>query len=544
MRALSSVVNRSVVALWSLGLLACSFHSATVDPDGATAPPDADSPPPVVRIARGVLQGTVEAGALSFKGIPYAAPPIGALRWRAPQPPAAWTGVRDASQFGSGCIATSVDMSSGLNQVIGGSEDCLTLNVWTSNATPSSPMPVMVFIHGGYFQQGSSADTFGGLPMYDGAYVAAHQPVVVVTINYRLGALGFLADSALAAADPDHHAGNYGLLDQIAALEWVQTNIAAFGGDPTRVMVFGQSAGGYSVCNLLVSPLANGLFSRAVIESGGCSVFPRATALAAGTRVEKALGCDTSPDIAGCLRATTANQAATAIPAYGWTYELSPNVDPGTLGQPMNVIAAAQQHHVPVIVGTNANEVASMVNEYLSGPIPTDAAYKAELEYEYGIALGDQVYHHYPSANYPRPRDAYIAARSDSDFTCPARQVMRALAGAHSAPAYRYFYTHTLDEGPYMKWGAPHAFELIFVFHVFDPVTFPTGHSDAEGALSDAIIGYWTRFAATGDPNGAGAPSWPAYVAATDPYLALDETFTAGAGIHPARCDFWDANGY
>src|SRR5262249_44120038 len=252
-------------------IMGCTSHPR-IDVD---APPDDSSAAPVVTIDTGMVRGTLDGGVASFKGIPYAAPPLGALRWRAPQPALPWDSVRDATAFGSPCVATSVDFSAGVNQYIGGTEDCLTLNVWTSST--AAAMPVLVFIHGGYFQQGSSADTFGGLYTYDGAYIAAHQPVVVVTINYRLGALGFLASPALTASDPDHRAGNYGLLDQVAALRWVQTNIAAFGGDPARVMLFGQSAGGYSVCNLLASPAAAGLFSRALIESGGCVPGLRAT---------------------------------------------------------------------------------------------------------------------------------------------------------------------------------------------------------------------------------------------------------------------------
>jgi para-nitrobenzyl esterase len=492
--------------------------------------------------SQGKLRGTIEDGIHAFKGIPYAAPPVGELRWRAPQPPIPWTGVRDATKFGSGCVATSLDASP---QVLDGQEDCLTLNVWTSSMKHSAAMPVMVFIHGGFFQFGSSADTWGGMPSYDGAYIAAHQPVVVVTLNYRLGALGFLADAALAASDPDGRAGNYGLLDQIAALQWVHDNITAFGGDPTRVLVFGESAGGFSVCNLIASPLAQGLFSAAGIESGGCSVEPRADALAAGSRVEKALGCDTASDVAACLRSASATAVATAIPAFTNNYEFMPNVDPGVLdGQPLSVIRNGNHNQVPVIVGTTSNEIASIMFSYTSRPLATDAGYKAQLELDYGTTFGDTVYAEYPSAQYGSPREAYIQVHTDSEFTCPARRIARTLVAAQTAPVYRYVYTHVLDEGPYQSQGAAHTFDLIFIFHAFDPVTFPNGASAAEQQFSDDLIAYWTRFAATGNPDGNGATSWPVYASAGDPYLAQDETFQAGSAFRPAQCNFWVAQGY
>jgi para-nitrobenzyl esterase len=524
-------------------IAACTTSGPGNDAQPCSGKCDSPGDDPVVETVAGSVRGTTEGATLTFKGIPYAAPPVGDLRWRAPQPAPPWMNVRDATSFGSGCIETNVDLS-GQGKVLGGSEDCLTLNVWTPTLAPNAPMPVMVFIHGGFFQQGSSADQFGGLYVYDGAYVSGHQNVVFVTMNYRLGALGFMADANLAAADPDHRTGNYGLLDQMAALRWVQANVAAFGGDPDRVMLFGESAGGISVCDLLVSPLAAGLFSRALIESGLCGAYPRATALAAGTRVEHALGCDTASDIPACLRAAPAETAATAIPGWGIDYAFEPNVDPGVLGQPLNVIAAGNHNHMPLILGTNADEVSDLLVSYLTQPIQTDADYKAQLTSDFGATLGASVYARYPSAGYSSPKRAYIQARSDADFTCPARNIARTLVAAQTPPVRRYFYTHVLDEGPYVYQGAGHAFELIFAFHAFDHTTFPTGESAAEDQLSDDVIGYWTRFAATGDPNDATAVSWPGYDAATDPYLKLDETMAAASALHPVHCDFWDTNGY
>jgi para-nitrobenzyl esterase len=230
---------------------------------------------------------------------------------------------------------------------------------------------------------------------------------------------------------------------------------------------------------------------------------------------------------------------ATAIPAYSSDYEFAPSVDPGVLGQPMTVFAEGRQNQVPVVIGTNADELSSMLASYVATPLATDAQYKAILGDQYGTAVGNLVYAEYPSSNYANPRQAFIQARSDSDFTCPARAIARALSKTQSAPVRRYFYTHILDEGPYRYQRAGHGYELIFVFHAFDAVTFPAGASAAELNLSTDVVGYWTRFAQKGDPNGLGGLAWPAYDA-TDPFLVIDETFSTGAALHASHCDFWD----
>ena len=329
MRALLS----TILLAWS----ACS-HPATLPDDAA---PDVSQPDgrPVVTIASGAVRGTTRDGCTRSRGS-YAAP----QRRDALAVPSRRTVEqgRDASAFRRAASRPRSSVS-GTNQVIGGSEDCLTLNVWTQHTTPDQPMPVIVFLHGGHYQQGSSAETWAGLDLYDGTYFAAHQPVVIVTINYRLGALGYLASAALAAADPDHRAGNYGVLDAIAALRWVQDNAAAFGGDPARVMVTGHSAGGYTTCDMLASPLAAGLFSRALIQSGGCRIWPRATALAAGRRFVQALGCEAAADVPACLRAVSAG-APRPIPAYA-DETCFPNVDRRARST-ANVIAAGREHQV------------------------------------------------------------------------------------------------------------------------------------------------------------------------------------------------------
>jgi para-nitrobenzyl esterase len=498
--------------------------------DGGPSPDSAMSSDPLVTTAQGPVRGRWVGASQLFQGIPYAAPPVGALRWRPPTAPAPWSSPRDALAFGPVCPQLDAQTQAAI-----GDEDCLTLNVWAP-AKAASALPVMVFIHGGGHFQGSAAEQHGGVYTYDGQYASEHGGVVVVTLNYRLGALGYLAHAQLAAEQTTGTTGNYGVLDQNAALAWVQANIAAFGGDPTRVMLFGESAGAFDTCIHLVSPTSKGLFARALMESGQCTADTLPTAEATAAHVLSAVGCDTASDPIACLRALPAADLIQKAPGslgstQGFRYQST--IDGYVLADaPMTLLASGAGQPVPFVLGSNADEGAFFL---ATQSFPDAASYHAYVYAAVGVTVGDQVIAHYPALAFPTPKAAAIAVYTDSVFTCPARRIARAALQAGAPPVRRYFFTHKMEEGPLVSLGAFHGQELTFVFH--NPTTTL---SSGELGLADAMVGYWTRFAAGGDPNGGGAPSWPAYAAATDDYLKLDDAVMAGQGVRSALCDFWD----
>ena len=510
----------------------------------ATTPPSATTPvsendATIAMIDSGKIRGVSDGNALVWKGIPYAAPPVGANRWRPPQAVVPWTNVRDASSFGSQCVQTAPDTS----ESTGGSEDCLTLNVWRPNgAPPPGGWPVMVFVHGGYNLRGSSSfEIEPGHLAYDGKALA-NRGVVYVSMNYRLGALGWMGHAALKAESSHRTSGNYGSLDQIAALEWVQRNARVFGADPARVLLFGQSAGATNTCMLFVSPLAKGLFSRAVMHSGVCPAVAAQTAEQAGAVLAAKLGCDSAPDVLACLRAKPAANVAAAMSinllSGGFTW--GPIVDGWFLpASPATLVATRAHNHMPFVIGVTAHEMTTL---WKSGvptiPVPsTPADHEAAMRTIYGAAHADRVIAEYPASGYPSPALASVAATSDASFICPAREIARAVSAAQTEPVRRFYFSHVLAGGPARSFGAGHGFDLLFAFATY-PLSFfmPT---DSERALSESIIGYLTRFAATGDPNDAAAPLWPSYDAVLDTHLVLDDTVALGTHLREEQCNFW-----
>lgn len=504
---------------------------------------DAPSDPTIVLTDHGPVRGLENVfGAFSktywsFMGIPHSAPPSGPLRFRPPQSAECWADVLDATHFGAKCP----QMNQAGTAV--GSEDCLTLNVWTKLPRADAMKPVVVWIHGGEFVSGSASDTSsdGKTSLYDG-YPLVERDVVVVTIQYRIGALGFLSHRAFDLEDEHHASGNFGLLDQIAALQWVRRNIAAFGGDPARVTIAGQGAGGASVCALVASPLAKGLFSRAIMQSGSCVGHTTKDAQAFGGKVVDGAGCGTAADVAACLRAASVESIVRAVsvaPAIASTNPspYGPVIDYSFLtGAPLDVISAGGHSQVPILLGDVSDETSRTVS---LKPDATDADYRAAVAAAFPSLIKDTVLTHYPSTDYPSPWSAFVALTTDRNFICPARRAARAFLDGQDVPVFRYLLTHAFDDSPALHpYGAFDGADVLYLFgHLTADGYVPSG---AESALSDFVQRGWIDFFSAGNPNEPSLPNWPAY-GSGDPYLALDSTIASSNGLRTTQCDFWDS---
>ena len=366
------------------------------------------------------------------------------------------------------------------------------------------------------------------------------QNVVLVTANYRLGPLGYLANAQLAAADPHGSTGNYGTLDQVAALKWVQDNIGAFGGDASRVMVFGESAGGEAVCTLLASPLASGLFASAISESGPCLALAFDKAESYGDTVVSAVGCTGNADVPACLRGKSASDLVQTEPdgtigSFPYNAVIDGYVLPSA---PLTVISAGQHNRVPVIFGSNADEMGKQV-----GVIRDEAAYESAVS-DLATSLGKPgaaplVLAAYPAADYASPRVAYVALLTDAYFTCNVRAATRALAASQTQPVRRYLFNHISDNAMVLQkaYGAFHGSELPFVF----------GSLPSPGPGDTQVIatfgGYWASLAGSGDPNGSGGVAWEAVTTGNDRLVVIDTAVTADSTYHNAQCDFWASLG-
>jgi para-nitrobenzyl esterase len=509
-------------ALAALALAGCATS-------GPGAPACSEQGPGVACTDQGAVRGVAQNGTLAYKGIPYAAPPVGPLRWQPPAPPAAWQGVRDGSRFGAVCPQLA-------GKDVVGDEDCLTLNVWTPAAAPAKPLPVMVFLTGGgnHAFSGQGSPGFGGVN-YNGEMLVP-QGVVYVSFNSRLGALGFLAHEALSGERSDKVSGNYGSLDQIAMLRWLQRNIAAFGGDPSRITLFGTSAGGGSVCALMAAPAARGLFQRASMQASvptGCELPTLADAQAGtGRRVAEALGCNQG-DTAACLRGKSAAEVVSAVPGtFGVLPRLyGPNVDGKVFPeQPLAAIQRGAHAHMPVIVGNSTQETMQFVNAV--GPVTDAASYEAAIGKVFGAAATPRVLAAYPASAHATPRAALVQLTTDALFTCQSRRVARALARNQSEPVYRYLFGHTLENDPEQKaLGAVHTIEHAFFF----PWQGKYRPTETDLSVQRLMVDHWTRFAQSGAPGAAWPPSEPG-----DRHLHITATAAARAGDGGAQCDFWD----
>ena len=488
--------------------------------------------PLVVTTDRGPVRGLLVQATRSFRKIPFAAPPIGEARWKPPAPHAAWTTTLDATKKGPGCVQRNlvsgeIDARS--------DEDCLTVNVWTPAVAPPKPAPVLVWIHGGTFMTGS-----GGDQDYDGRKLSEATGSVVVTLNYRLGPFGYLAYSPLASEDAGHPtSGMYGFEDQRAALEWVKTNIGAFGGDAGNVTLFGESAGGISACLHLISPKSQGLFQRIILESGPCVVSLGPTAAAAkaqGDTFAAALGCSD----AACLRGKTAEEVLFALPprvdfvgtkGAGWF----PTVDGWNVPvDPAEAFAAGSFTKMPTLLGSNADEGSLF---FLGNTaVASDADFVSLME-RFFPGHGAEILAHYPPSTLGSPVAAASVAFGDGALVCPTRRLARTIAGA-GVPTYLYDFQHVTDSGKALGLGAYHSSEVQFVFG--NPTTLSDSLTDAEQTLSAEMMGDWGRMARSGDPNGTGAFAWPKYDLASETSLVLDLDLHTGVSLHKDACDFWD----
>ena len=493
----------------------------------ATAYADDSSHPPIAVTESGVVIGSRMDGVNQFLGIPYAAPPVGALRWRPPKRYGFFPGlVLQVTQFGSECT-----------QAGGGSENCLFLNVFTPNEKSEDEgdhrgkrgLPVMFWIHGGGLVNGSSTP-------YNPERLVK-KGVIVVTINYRLGFLGFFAQSAIDAED--HLKGNYGLMDQQFALQWVRRNIEGFGGDPDRVTIFGESAGGQSVYAHLASPLASGLFAGAIAESGSYAEFQDyfsnvvtlaqgettgSASVPSGAAIADSVGC--TNQTASCLRAVAAATMVAKEP-----FPLYPFVDGALLTQTISAaFVSGEFNHVPVISGTNHDEYRLFVAldyDLVGNPILTSAEYDTAVNALWGSTLAPAVIAFYPFASYPFGGEALGASGTDGLFSCPALKVDQSLSKL--VPTYAYEFN---DEnappsqsafGGLLTFplGAYHSAELQYLFPGIDVFGLPVTLSPEQKQLSQAMVSYWTHFAKTGDPNSPAEPFWSPYSTSTAEFQSL-----------------------
>ena len=465
--------------------------------------------PAPVKVQEGIVQGTLENGLTVYKGIPFAAPPVGDLRWKAPQPAAKWEGVKQATKYGPAAFQ-------GGNPPSGKSEDCLYLNVWTPAKSSKEKIPVLVWIYGGGFSFGSTAE-----PGYDGTKLAK-KGVVLVSIAYRVGQLGFLAHPELSAENPNHVSGNYGLLDQIAGLQWIKKNIAAFGGDPNKVTIFGESAGGISVSMLCASPLAKGLFSGAISESGGsfgptrANTFPGENmktlkqAEADGVAYMQKVGVKSISE----LRKMEADKLPLGMGmGGGW-----PITDGYVIPDDQHKLYEAGKYNdVAVLIGYNSDEGASFSRE------KKPEEYIAGVKARYG-KFADELIKAYPAGETTVPKTARDLAR-DAAFGWQTWSWARLQSQTGKSKVFLYYFDQHPDypkDSPRYGFGSPHGQDVGYVFMNLDASNPQTTKSDLE--ISEAMGTYWTNFAKFGDPNGKGVPEWPTFSDANPKVMYLGPT--------------------
>jgi para-nitrobenzyl esterase len=496
----------------------------------------------VVSTDAGAVRGTLTANARLFQGIPYAAPPVGRLRWASPRPAASWHGIRNATKPGNRCA-----QAEGLIDPASNTEDCLYLNVATPRTGSAHKLPVMVWIHGNGFISGAGS-------LYDAQKLANSGQVIVVSPNYRLGIFGFLAHPALDHGGARQLSGNFGLEDQQAALRWVQRNAAAFGGDPGNVTIFGESAGGTSVCSHLVAPGSAGLFEKAIVQSAECTgrnwspgpptwfPLPRSEREQHGLEIAAEVGCSHPATAAACLRSKpTAELAKLSDVGVG----SGPTVGGGVLPlSPDRAFATGRFNHVPIIQGTTRDEhrLFTAAIETATGQVTTPASYSAEVHTLFDRPNAERVLARYPVEQFHSAGEALSTVVTDWAWGCPALARDRVL-GAQT-PLYAYEFADetapwfsTLPK-PNFPTGAFHGAELQYLF---DDAQLPGPSTPAQKQLSATMMSYWTQFAHTGNPNGAGQPQWQPFQGKGHVQSLAPQGITAVDLAQEHQCAFWSS---
>jgi para-nitrobenzyl esterase len=511
-----------IVAIWG-----CGDNGDQPADDGLTVTTD-----------DGVLHGTVEAGTTVFLGVPYAAPPVGDLRFKPPQPVTPWTTPLEADHAGAQCVQL-LSLNPGAE-----SEDCLYLNVWVPpNTAADAKLPVFEWIHGGAFIFGSGSD-----PYYDGAYLAKTFDVIVVTMNYRLGPFGFMALSALDQENVNYPtSGNYGIDDQFAAIQWVHRNIDAFGGDSANVTLAGESAGGYSACEHYANPRTHDLFARVISESGLCTGVEIAheRAVEIGTNYATLAGCD--PADLACLRGKTTDEiksaagpAQSAVVAGGPLYGVEsalfwPNVDLVSIPSPIADILDGPHDERAILLGTNLDEGTLFQTTLFAVPTTDEDGYRAALANRFAASDLDAIVTRYPFASFASGDAALAAVTNDWAFQCPARRLARSTS-RHSM-TYRYLFEQPFENATFKDAGVIHSAEIPFVFGNDD---YPLGSAGASGQPTAQLVQtYWMSFVHGGDPNDGEQLTWPDFATSQGQLMHLKNAPDVGAGIDD-NCDFWD----
>ncbi len=480
------------------------------------------------RTESGTISGKTESGLVVYKGIPFAAPPIGDLRWRPPAGVTPWTGIRKADAFAPACMQVGVSMPGEAPPTV--SEDCLYLNIWSPAKTPGERLPVIVWIYGGGYVNGSAS-----MPLYWGDQLA-HKGVILVTIAYRLGPLGFLAHPDLTRESPHQSSGNYGLMDQIAALEWIQRNIAVFGGDPKTITIAGQSSGAISVSILMSSPRAKGLFQRAIGESGGLfeplQLAPKyllTNAERDGEKYATSLGA-TSLEELRRLPATKLSADAGGVS--------HPVIEPYVLpASPYETFTSGRQNDVPLLIGSNADEARALVDV----THVTAATFDSDIARSFG-PLPPPLVAAYPHGTDVEARQAQLDLERDLRFGWDMWAWARLQAGTGNSPVYYYSFRQKppFPAGSvYEGWGASHFAELWYVFEHLDQE--PWRWTPADRKVAEEMSSYWVNFAKSGDPNGPGLPQWPKFSSADSKVLYIDDPITVGGVANINSLTVFDA---